>query len=204
MKTCKFLFLSILAVVWLSACNEKEEPTLPGGEGNDVEEVIQKEIDESKMIIIDGDTIEVNTEFTDAEFLEVLQKNRWYNQAVFPYIYDGGIAKSIYWGEGYYNMPEPIHYKFEKNGEMNYYYYRSTNKINKHLVTYSVNDKILSINYTAGNGTEQVSIIKVISVKKNCIIFDMDYGNYLETKFLELNNWFNPETAKLRYVWKKL
>ena len=190
MKTCKFLFLSILAVVWLSACNEKEEPIMP-----EVEVGVETEKEDS--ILLGDKAVKVNTNFTEDEILKALQAHIWYNNPVFPYIYDIGVTKEIDWGIYNFNFPEPEQYKFLENGKMNILGGRYSTLI----YSYKVSGKIIRIDYTKENGDRGFEEVEVVSLTNNMIIFDRKYNDFYISGdyFMELNNWFNPETAKLRY-----
>lgn len=190
MKTLNLFLLSIFAMVWLSACSEKDEPKVP-----ETKESIETECVKIQL----GDTlVEINTEFTETELLKALQDSLWYNNPVFPYITDGDKTKNIQWEDGYLNQPEPIHYKFEKDGSMNKYLWSTDKKYNIQPVKYEVSGKTLKITTVL---TKETYELDVISVQKDRIILDMKYQKDFYTISKELNNWFNPETAKFRYVW---
>ncbi|MBE6310133.1 MAG: hypothetical protein E7080_03670 [Bacteroidales bacterium] len=190
MKKIKFLFLSILAMVWLSACSESDEPTSPE---TDVE------IAKLDSILLGDEFVEVNMNFTEEDLQKALQGNKWQNNPVFPYIYDAGVAKRIDFGKDNLNMPQPEHYSFDKNGKMTI----SGRGYEDIISSYQVSNKTLRFDYVTADGEECFEDVEVLSLTKDMIIFDRKYNEYyLSESNKELNKWFNPETAKFRYVWR--
>ena len=194
MKTFRFLFLSMLAMVWLGACSESDEPMM---QDPDVE---TENVD---SLSLDGYVVEANTNFTEADLIKALQGSVWYNNPIFPYIYDGGITKRIDFGDYSINFPEPEQYKFSNKGEMVILGDGEHQKPYKAEVSYKVKNNIIRFDYISTTGKKGVEEVEVISLTKNMIIFDRKYfdGYLNEVYFQYDNNWFNPESAKLRYVW---
>ena len=194
MKTFRFLFLSMLAMVWLGACSESDEPMM---QDPDVE---TEKVD---SLSLDGYVVEANTNFTEADLIKALQGSVWYNNPEFPYIYDGGITKRIDFGVGCYNSPDPEQYKFSDAGDLIILADGMNRKPYTAEVSYKVKNNVIRFDYISTTGKKGVEEVEVISLTKDVIIFDRKYcEGYIYEKYMNYNNWFNPKTAKLRYVWK--
>ena len=157
--------------------------------------------DGSRSIIELGDTlVKGNVDFTEAELKKALQDSLWEAPERFylPYVYDGDKMEMVNL-KGLIGGPEPTYYQFTKNGEMNLYYPTST-KV-RCSVKYIVKGKNITVIYTKSNGAEGKFELNVVSVDKTRIIFDMKYEP-LYGGFEGDRIWFNPETAKYRFVWE--
>ena len=193
MKTFRFLFLSMLAMVWLGACNESDEPMMQDAE---------VETEKVDSLSLDGYVVEANTNFTEADLIKALQGDLWYNNPIYPYIYNGGVTKRIDWGEFVINFPDPEQYKFSNKGEMVILGDGEHQKPYTAQVSYKVKNNVIRFDYISTTGKKGVEEVEVISLTKDMIIFDRKYcEGYINEGLMQYNNWFNPESAKLRYVW---
>lgn len=193
MKTVDFkhhiiLVLIALAMVMVSCSDSDNEPTINVNDG-------------SRSIIELGDTlVKGNVDFTEAELKKALQDSLWQAPERFalPYVCDGGKMEMVDL-KGIIGTSDPTYYQFTKNGEMNLCYPTST-KV-RHSVKYIVKGKNITVIDTNVNGSENKYELTVVSVDKNRIIFDMKYVP-LYGGFEKDRIWFNPETAKYRFVWE--